>query len=172
MASEQIDLTCDSDDEYLEAAIRASLLGSGSGGAGSGASASASSSSGSGSIENSNTLKSKKRVLHPSSSASASASSSSSDGAGMRRGHGKRPRSEPNKAVAKSGAPPPLFRLLSTSRSDGASTGSVSIGDLLSGDFQEALLCNYIVDMGLLVEAQPRLGSVPVVVVHGDKENS
>lgn len=168
MASEKIDLTCDSDEEELEAAIRMSLFGSGGGGAGSGASSS-SSSAGSGSIENSNTLKSQKRVLHPSSSAS---SSSSSGRAGMRRDHGKRPRTEPNKAVSKSCAPPPLFRLLSTSRSDGASTGSVSIADLLSGDFQEALLCNYMVDMGLLVDAQPRLGSVPVVVVHGDKENS
>lgn len=164
MASENIDLTCESDDEELEAAIRMSLFGSGGGGAGSGASASSSSSASSGLIDNSNSLKSHKRVLHP--------PSSSSDRAGKRRDHGKRPRTEPNKAISKSSTPPPMFRLLSTSRSDGASTGSVSIADLLSGDFQEALLCNYMVDMGLLVGAQPRLGSVPVVVVHGDKENS
>ena len=167
MASEKIDLTCDSDDEDIEAAIKASLFGSYGGGAGCGATA-FSSSAGSGSVEISNSVKSKKRAKHPSSSAS----SSSSDGAGMGHGYGKRPRSELNKAVSNACAPAPLFRLLSTSRSDEASTGSVSIGDLLSGDFQEALLCNYMVDMGLLVVAQPRLGSVPVVVVHGDKEDS
>lgn len=169
MASEKIDLTCDSDDEELEAAIRASLFGSRGGGAGSGAcSSSASSSDGSGSVENSNStaVKSNKRVMQSSPPPSASSAGET------QRGHGKRPRTEPDKAASKICARPPLFRLLSTSRSDGASTGSVSIGDLLSGDFQEALLCNYMVDMGLLVDAQPRLASVPVVVVHGDKENS
>lgn len=163
MASEMIDLTGDSDDNELEAAIRASLFGFGHGGGGSSA-CSSTPSSGDTLIENSNSAgESKKRPTK---------SSPSSHDAETRRTHGKRPRSEPSKEASKSAALPPLFRLLSTSPSDGASTGSVSIGDLLSGDFQEALLCNYMVDMGLLVAAQPRLRCVPVVVVHGDKENS
>lgn len=65
--------------------------------------------------------------------------------------------------------PPPLFRLLSTSPSDSARTGSVDLDDLLSGSFSSALFSNYMIDMGLLVNAQPRLRSVPVVVVHGDQ---
>lgn len=168
MASEKIDLTGDSDDEDLEAAIRASLFGFSSGGGGSSA-CSSSPSSGNTPIENSNSTagKSKRRLMHPSSS------SPSSQGGETGRSHvNKRPRSEPDRAASESSIPPPLFRLLSTSPNDGASTGSVSIGDLLSGDFQEALLCNYMVDMGLLATAQPRLQCVPVVVVHGDKENS
>lgn len=145
--ADQVDLTLDSDDEALQAAIRASLSGSGGGGG---------ASSGGSSRTNGNNI------------GAGTSKRPSTDSSGQERlGNGKRPRSceEPF-------AKPPLFRLLSTSPSDRARTGSVALEDLLSGQFSSALLCNYMVDMGLLVNAQPRLLSVPVVVVHGDKPGS
>lgn len=66
---------------------------------------------------------------------------------------------------------PPLFRLISTP-SDGPGAGTVSLSDIFSGDFTEALLANYMIDLPLLLQAQPRLESVPVVLVHGFDENS
>lgn len=166
---ERIDLTCHSDDEDLQKAIRASLSSSGSGGAGSGAACSSVGSGNGPTIDNGS---SSDESRSPSSNISTSKRrlpQSSSE----KRGHGKRPRrASTEKNGQPSSAKPPLFRLLSTSPSDRARTGSVSLEDLLSGDFQEALLSNYMIDMDLLVEAQPRLRSVPVVVVHGDKEDS
>lgn len=91
----------------------------------------------------------------------ASADSSNHQG----RGNGKRPRNKFNPVTTK----PPFFRLLSTSARDEAHNGSVSLRDLLSGEFQAALLSNYMMDLGLLVHAQPRLRCVPVVVVHGER---
>lgn len=146
MAADQVDLTLDSDDDDLQAAIRASLSDSGYGGG---------ASSGGSSMTNDNN-----------SSIGAGASNSKRPSASNTEPVAKRPRS--SEPVAK----PPLFRLLSTSPSDRARTGSVALEDLLSGQFSSALLCNYMIDMALLVNAQPRLLSVPVVVVHGDKPGS
>lgn len=144
MAADQVDLTLDSDDEDLQAAIRASLSESGNGGGAS----------------------------------SGGSSSTNDDSIGAGSGNSKRPSSSNSGPVTKRPrssepvAKPPLFRLLSTSPSDRTRTGSVALEDLLSGQFSSALLCNYMVDMALLVNAQPRLLSVPVVVVHGDKPGS
>lgn len=150
---DHVDLTLDSEDEDLQAAIRASLSNSTSGGGGG-------SSSG---ISNSN-----RNNTHSGGASSEGSNASKrpqTDSPDPQRlGHVKRPRSweEPSPQ-------PPLFRLLSTSPSDRAHNGSVGLEDLLSGDFESALLSNYMVDMGLMLQAQPRLGSVPVVVVHGEK---
>lgn len=86
----------------------------------------------------------------------------------------KRPRSVESGEATNSDSvekAPPLFRLISTP-SDGPGSGSVGLKDLLSGGFTEALLTNYMVDMALLLEAQPRLEYVPVIVVHGFKPNT
>lgn len=64
---------------------------------------------------------------------------------------------------------PPLFRLLS-SPNDTPSVGSVELADLLSGDFHEALLTNFMVDPQFLMDAQPRLRYVPWVLVCGDED--
>lgn len=64
---------------------------------------------------------------------------------------------------------PPLFRLLS-SPNDTPSVGSVELADLLSGDFHEALLTNFMVDPQFLMDAQPRLRYVPWVLVCGDAD--
>lgn len=88
--------------------------------------------------------------------------------------HRKRPRGVESGGAANSSnlaKALPLFRLISTA-SDGPGSGSVGLKDLLSGAFTEALLSNYMVDMALLLEAQPRLESVPVIVVHGFKPNT
>lgn len=147
--ADQVDLTLDSDDEDLQAAIKASLSDAGGGGG--------ASSGGSPRINGNKVGAGVGNSKRP----------SSTNSSGQERlGNGKRPRS--SEPVAK----PPLFRLLSTSPNDRARTGSVAFEDLLSGQFSSALLCNYMVDMGLLVNAQPRLLSVPVVVVHGDKPGS
>ncbi|CAM9748232.1 unnamed protein product, partial [Hapterophycus canaliculatus] len=148
--AEKIDLTLDSEDEDLQAAIKASLSDTGKGGIGV---------TSGGSSANSN-----ERVGGCSSAAVASKRPSEASAAvGDRPTNAKRPR---NSGIF---ARPPLFRLLSTSTSDSARTGSVDLEDLLSGSFLSALFSNYMIDMGLLVNAQPRLRSVPVVVVHGDQ---
>lgn len=66
---------------------------------------------------------------------------------------------------------PPLFRLLS-SRNDTPSVGSVEFADLLSGDFHDALLTNFMVDPQFLMDAQPRLRHVPWVLVCGDADTT
>ncbi|CAM9293640.1 unnamed protein product [Scytosiphon promiscuus] len=153
--ADQIDLTLDSDDEDLQKAIKASLSETGKGGSGSTFSAS---------CANSNDEVG--RTSPASTAAVASKSKRRSDASsavGDRQTSAKRPRSSGTSAT------PPLFRLLSTSPTDSARTGSVDLEDLLSGSFSSALFSNYMIDMGLLVNAQPRLRSVPVVVVHGDQ---
>ncbi|CAM9909655.1 unnamed protein product [Ascophyllum nodosum] len=67
-------------------------------------------------------------------------------------------------------ARPPLFRLMA-SPTDTLSVGSVGLADILSGDFHEALLTNYMVDSQILMDAQPRLRHVPWVLVCGDMDN-
>lgn len=94
----------------------------------------------------------------------------SSDVSSGKESAGKRPRSADD-GGEESRAKPPLFRLISTP-SDKRESGTVSLRDVLTGEFTEALLSNYMIDMALLVEAQPRLASVPVVVVHGFKPNT
>ncbi|CAB1111323.1 unnamed protein product [Ectocarpus sp. CCAP 1310/34] len=142
--SDRVDLTADSEDDELQAAIRESLSShSGSSGATSAAGNSLNSDGG------------MSRSKRP--------ASEHSDNETPSQRNGKRPRSfQPFEK-------PPLYRLLSTSPSDRASTGSVGLDDLLSGDFESALLCNYMVDYALLVRSAPRLGSVPVTIVHGFK---
>lgn len=153
---DHVDLSLDSEDEDLQAAIRASLSNSTSSGGG------GSSSDG---MSNSNRNNSNNNSSGASSGASSASKRPHTDSSDPQRlGHGKRPRSWDELSPQ-----PPLFRLLSTSPGDRASNGSVGLEDLLSGDFESALISNYLVDMGLMMQAQPRLGSVPVVVVHGDK---
>lgn len=65
----------------------------------------------------------------------------------------------------------PLFRLLSTP-SDNPGAGTVSLADLLSGQIIDAVLTNYMMDLELLLEAQPRLASVPTLLVHGFRANT
>ncbi|CAM9973276.1 unnamed protein product [Pylaiella littoralis] len=149
MAADQVDLTVDSDDEDLQAAIRASLSTSCDG---DGASSGGSSWTNGG--------------IGASAGPAGKRPSSTNSSGRERSGNGKRPRS------CESAAKPPLYRLLATSPSDRVRTGSVALEDLLGGQFSSALLCNYMVDMGLLGNAQPRLLSVPVVVVHGHQPGS
>lgn len=138
---DRVDLTADSDDDDLQAAIRASL---------SSHSDSSGATSAAGNSSNSN-------AKRPASEQGVKETPAASHR------NGKRPRSfQPFEK-------PPLYRLLSTSPSDRASTGSVGLDDLLSGDYESALLCNYMVDYALLVRCSPRLGSVPVTIVHGFK---
>lgn len=65
----------------------------------------------------------------------------------------------------------PLFRLISTPH-DEPGAGTVSMADLLSGDFTELLLANFMIDITFLLDVQPRLASVPVVIVHGFEKGS
>lgn len=149
-----IDLTQDSDDDDLQAAIQASLsqnvAGGGSGGGSSTAGCSASSTS--------NSDASKRPVPKEDMAAV------------ERHGPGKRLRVEPlEKSKPRSKAP--LFRLLS-SPTDTASAGAVPLEDLMSGEFHEALFANYMVDPILLMKAQPRLRQVPWVLVCGDRDDT
>lgn len=65
----------------------------------------------------------------------------------------------------------PLFRLISSPH-DEPGAGTVSMADLLSGDFTELLLANFMIDIAFLLDVQPRLASVPVVIVHGFEKGS
>lgn len=94
-----------------------------------------------------------------------SASSSTSNGTAAKRA---KPSTDGGSRIA---TRPPLFRLVST-LDDGPEAGTVSLADILSGDFTEALIANYMMDVGLLLRTQPRLASVPVVLVHGFGKNS
>lgn len=160
----QIDLTAESDgdDHDLQAAIRASLHstidGGGGGGGGSGCGGNATSDQNESFRKSATCTSSKRQKLR-----------GPAEHETERKG--KRPRVEKEHASSPSDQEPFLFRLISTP-TDKAGSGSVSLADLLSGDFQEALLTNYMVDIQLLLEAQPRLASVPVVLVHGFKDNS
>eukprot|EP00752_Nemacystus_decipiens_P007419 g6633.t1 len=160
--NDHVDLTLESEDEDLQAAIRASLSNSSGGGGGSSSGMSNSKGHNSSSSGGAN---GGACTTATSSSASKRPQMDSPDP--QRLGHSKRPRS-----WKETPSQPPLFRLLSTSPGDRASNGSVGLADLLSGDFESALISNYLVDMGLLFQTQRRLGSVPVVVVHGDKGES
>lgn len=169
---EPIDLTCDSDEEALQVAIAESLSGPGSGSGGG-------SRSGGGASLGSSSSSSSREIISNSPGSRVDVSNNSKrrrpqpSPPGERYGQGKRPRRKSEVDSGKLSAKSLLFRLLSTSPSDRASgVGSLSLEDLLSGDFQEALLCNYMIDMDFLVDVQPRLRSVPVVIVHGDKEGS
>ncbi|XP_027361209.1 tyrosyl-DNA phosphodiesterase 1 isoform X2 [Abrus precatorius] len=67
---------------------------------------------------------------------------------------------------------PSTFRLL---RVQGlptwANTSCVSIGDVIQGDIQIAILSNYMVDIDWLVPACPALSKVPhVLVIHGESD--
>ncbi|CAI0468154.1 unnamed protein product [Linum tenue] len=54
-----------------------------------------------------------------------------------------------------------------------ANTSSVSIGDVIQGDIQVAILSNYMVDMDWLLSACPTLSKVPnVLVIHGEGEGT
>lgn len=161
----QIDLTAESDgdDADLQEAIRASLSGTvdvGGGGGGSGCGGSATS-------DNSESC----RNITECTSQRHTAGKQRDRVPAEHERKGKRPRGKKEDTRKPSAQASFLFRLISTP-TDKAGSGSVSLADLLSGDFQEALLTNYMVDIQLLLEAQPRLASVPVVLVHGFKDNS
>lgn len=83
----------------------------------------------------------------------------------------KRPRNVDSPGKLAKVSAPPLFRLISTP-TDGPQSGTVSLSDLLSGEFTEALMTNYMVDMMLLLQAQPRIACVPITLVHGFKPNT
>ncbi|XP_057437194.1 tyrosyl-DNA phosphodiesterase 1 [Lotus japonicus] len=52
-----------------------------------------------------------------------------------------------------------------------ANTCSVSIGDVIQGDIQIAILSNYMVDIDWLIPACPALSKVPhVLVIHGESD--
>lgn len=149
---EEIDVTLDSDDDKdLQEAIRASL----------------STSNGGSASRSADTCLSAARRSRCDTDTAASAETCTAQSSNR----GKRRRSHDSQKRCTDS--PPLFRLLSTSAADtGGSSGSVALEDLLSGEFEEALLSNYMIDMGLMVQAQPRLACVPVIVVHGDKQDS
>lgn len=90
---------------------------------------------------------------------------------GSMEAHRKRPRSAGSTDKLAKASAPPLFRLISTP-TDGPQSGTVSLSDLLSGEFTEALMTNYMVDMMLLLQAQPRIACVPITLVHGFKPNT
>lgn len=48
--------------------------------------------------------------------------------------------------------------------------GAVGIQDLLEGEFTRCLLTNYMFDLAWLFGECPRLTSVPVVLVHGERD--
>ena len=149
-----VDLTYDSDEVRLQAAVEASLNPTRSG-------ANAGSSSGGGSFSSTATAVPTKRQMSQQSDPERHDHES--------RTHGKRKRRitlEGKELCAR----PPLFRLMA-SPTDTLSVGSVGLADILSGDFHEALLTNYMVDSQILMDAQPRLRHVPWVLVCGDMDN-
>lgn len=64
---------------------------------------------------------------------------------------------------------PPLFRPVRIP-TDPADSDGVSLDELVAGEYTDALVSSYLVDIKFLLDTAPRLKTVPFLLIQGIKE--
>lgn len=66
---------------------------------------------------------------------------------------------------------PPLFRPVRIPSDPADNADGVSLHELLAGEYTDALIGSFLVDINFLLDAAPRLKTVPFLLIQGVKEN-